>query len=213
MKTHLKFLAVLSVLASLAGLSNVHGQIVVTFSSTDPGTLPGQNPIYTSGSDFDPPYAFVLNMHGDPRDITVTATFTAETTVNYLSGVGDADFEVAIQDVVLTIFGAGIAGGQQDISLKPDNAFTGPISPGGSGTANFLKSVTTTVTVTGGGEQEFTLAWGRYAAQVVPQDGKSTGDSTVYGIEGTVLVPEPSEYALLAGLGLVGFGLWRRFRR
>jgi hypothetical protein len=30
---------------------------------------------------------------------------------------------------------------------------------------------------------------------------------------GHVIVPEAREYALLAGLGLVGFGAWRRFRK
>lgn len=29
----------------------------------------------------------------------------------------------------------------------------------------------------------------------------------------TIVVPEAQEYALLAGLGLVGFGAWRRFRK
>lgn len=42
-------------------------------------------------------------------------------------------------------------------------------------------------------------------------DTPASGDMDLHAID--LVIPEPGDYALLAGLGLVGFGAWRRFRK
>jgi hypothetical protein len=47
--------------------------------------------------------------------------------------------------------------------------------------------------------------------QTVYGSGVVFGSDLAFGLS-SVEVPEPSAYALIAGLGLVGFGLYRRMR-
>ncbi len=69
----------------------------------------------------------------------------------------------------------------------------------------------------------------QYGSTLVPLSGDSTHDASPYRtsidngttysigshaasfeIDGTVVVPEPHEYAMVAGMGLLAFGFWRR---
>jgi hypothetical protein len=71
-------------------------------------------------------------------------------------------------------------------------------------------------------ERSGTSAVDAYHSLSLPLDGPVfnlpdgyAADAPSYGIVDNVFtpVPEPGEYAALAGLGLLGFGLWRRARR
>jgi hypothetical protein len=78
----------------------------------------------------------------------------------------------------------------------------------GPGTDPGYFELTTSGTVTDGPNSapaDFFLA-------LTPTEQGAFGQQGVYAAL-TVVVPEPSTYALLAGLGLVGFAGYRRFRR
>jgi hypothetical protein len=98
-----------------------------------------------------------------------------------------------------------------------------PVGPVWNDGAGFSFTATTAVTLSG--PDATTGAWSLIASGTVTSPTGSapadftmaltrplgTGGYSFFGAS-TVVVPEPSTYALLAGLGLVGFAGYRRFR-
>jgi hypothetical protein len=65
-----------------------------------------------------------------------------------------------------------------------------------------------------GTESTFTVTWQSVTSVVVAgTKGVSQWDARAYVYGDVVVVPEPGCMALLAGLGLIGFGTWRRARQ
>ena len=106
-------------------------------------------------------------------------------------------------------------GSGYDLTLSSGNALilnpqTGSVTPQGSATAALAAS--TSVTGTGPGSLPFTRGSDDAVAIFFGVSGAAFPFPSM-SVDNVSVVPEPHEYAALAGLGLLGFAVWRRSRR
>lgn len=106
-------------------------------------------------------------------------------------------------------------GSGYDLTLATGNAWvlnpqTGVVSTEGSAVATLAASAS--ITGTGPGSLSFTRGAGDAVAIFFGVTGAGWPFPSMT-VDGMSVVPEPHEYAALAGLGLLGFAVWRRMRR
>lgn len=194
------------------------GQVSAYFESWDPGQPPGA-PLTIASFQLDIPRA-------DPA-IVLTGTYTPKdgrnpaaprgVFIKNTSGFQWASYDVTIQSVELTLTGTGLSA-PLVLQLGPMTGRAENVPVGESREVIFSPSIKTGAAramLSGGAlpaQGNYALTWWVSALGVAGDGGKAGQIITdAHHVWGTAsMVPEPSSYALVAGLGLVAFGVWRR---
>ncbi len=208
-----RFLLAVSLGAVLASSANA-GVIIYETTMTASGTI---GATAFTGKTFD------IRMTGDTANVTVYSGSFYQNTFNH---AGDG--------ISFTISGAGAGGsditgnitsGMKVISTGSRYYFDGVYAPGAFGYADLWRCDTgaaltsqqalTTVALDYPAATTYVMAqWSSIPTVVTTTAGNLTLNTvnagTAHFSTGSAAVPEPSQYAMLAGLGLVGFGVWRK---
>ncbi len=222
MKNHIKFWLILS---CFAGASAAYGQLITAFQN-DAGTVGAQ-----SG---DGPWAlgndFTVN---SPIIITELGAFDSGSDGIFSSPVSVAIYNADTQQLVSPVVSFSTAspgtaaGGSRfkylGVAITLPAGFHGSVvganygGPGGEPDGNVVSQASQWSFNDGGGQ--LTLGSdGRFSlspTMAYPSSEYANGGSPAFAA-GTFVyttVPEPTEYAAVAGLALISFSAWRRIRR
>jgi hypothetical protein len=190
-----KAMLALGVMASLAGsaqaallfsIAQVGANVVVTGSgSLDLGAVDSLDSQQTIGSAINTTYLGIsVGLVGPVSAWNVTAT-------SVIGSIGSGPYAAA-DSASGDLFG-GIAVGGAFYMMVPTDYVSGAAL---SGTATYNNKTLADLGLTAGNSLDVSFG-----------TGPNTDSYTV------TVVPEPHQYAMVAGLGLVGIGLWRRHAR
>lgn len=203
-------LALISVLAMQASVTAL-GQIRYTFEVFNPGTE--SSPAYIPDGT-----GFELEMPNTvPLEIELQAAYNGTVQIQASSAnTGPATFQVTLPSIVVTLDGDGMSA-PKTINLGPYVGQAVDVAPNATASVAFspafvagaAKAMLTGLAT--GDKGTYTLTWWVSAINVEHTGFKqATVTGYTHRLVGSVAVPEPGEYALVAGLGLVALALWRR---
>ena len=131
--------------------------------------------------------------------------------------VNEGDYTVTFATVDVTVVGDGIenppyTGDLYTVSLGPVSTTVTVVGNTGTSTLGPVWSVESLALVGGPyTEGTYQFSWSMSAVTITSAGGKAANltDQT----HNIMVVPEPSEYAMLAGMGLLGLCVWRARRK
>lgn len=194
------------------------GQVSAYFESWDPGRPPG-GALTIASFQLDIPRVdpeIVLAGNYTPKDVRNLGS-PRGVFVKNTAGYQWASYEVTIQNVELTLTGTGLSA-PLVLQLGPMTGRAENVPAGESREVIFspsIKAGAARAMLSGGAlpaQGNYTLTWW-VSALGVAGDGGKLGEivTDAHHVWGSAsMVPEPSTYALVSGLGLVAFSLWRR---
>ena len=189
-------------------LATASADSMTTFSSsTTPGGIPPMTLLFPTGSD---PMTGVFTLDVVDGVLKLMATYSGSVLIENESA-SPGDFTVTFTSIQLHIDGDGLPGGGVVLDLGPVSGSVSGVPAGMTGLITLgpamgmiSEPLALALPTTG----SYVLTWGMSAPTIFSPDskvGRIVSRSDL--IEGKVVVPEPTQFAPLLALGLLGWRL------